>query len=185
MSNRANKVIKSLAGKRVGVFVDDSNLYHAYWKRGWRVDFKKFKEFLEPLCNLQFIHYHLAIPHKNDSTIHGTSRFLKNIEPFVTLKNKELKYTPVAGKFVKKADVDVEITLDVVRKIDDLDAVIIVSGDSDYLALKDYVTKDKKKIVVFFAYEKSMAWELKYCWHLFLDDYEKELRLEGWEDVRG
>jgi uncharacterized LabA/DUF88 family protein len=59
----------------------------------------------------------------------------------VNLKRKLLKYTPVAGKFMKKADVDVEITLDVVRNIDDLDVVIVMSGDRDFLELKNIELK--------------------------------------------
>ena len=177
MNQRTGQLLEKLKGKSVGVFVD-SNLYHAYRKYGWRVHFGNFRKLLESHCDLRFINYHVAIPHRSDTVIHGTEKFLKNIEPFVTLKKKDLKYTPVAGKFVKKADVDIEIVLDVMRTIDNLDAVIIVSGDSDYYALKDYVIKDKGKLILFFAFEKNMAWELKYCWHVYLDDYRKEIGID-------
>ena len=63
------------------------------------------------------------------------------------------------------------------RTVDNLDVVIILSGDSDLLELKNYVIKDKKKNIIFWAFEKNMAWELKYCWHLYLDDYRKEIEL--------
>ncbi len=108
----------------------------------------------------------------------GTENFLEKIKPHVTIKEKLLKYTPVAGKFMKKGDVDVEITLDVVRAIDGLDAVIILSGDSDLLELKNYVVKEKGKNIIFWAFEKNMAWELKYCWHLYLDDFKNEIKLD-------
>ena len=116
-----------------------------------------------------------AVPEKSDVAFSGTKKFLEKIKQRVVIKEKKLKYTPVAGKFVKKADVDVEITLDVVRTVDNLDVVIILSGDSDLLELKNYVIKDKKKNIIFWAFEKNMAWELKYCWHLYLDDYKKEI----------
>lgn len=170
MDFKTAKTLELLRNKKVGVFVDDSNLYHAYRKAGWRVDFGKLRTLLEQYCNLQFIHYHLAIPHKNDDVAHGTDRFLRKIGSFVILKSKDLKYTPVAGKFAKKADVDVEITLDVVRTVDQLDMVVIMSGDSDFVALREYVLQDKKRQILFLAFEKNMAWELKYGWHLFLDD---------------
>lgn len=178
MDIKIEKLLESLKDKKVGVFVDDSNLYHSYKKYGWRIDFGKLRTLLEKYCNIQFINYHIAIPAKSDDVFRGTENFLQKISPFVAPKKKLLKYTPVAGKFVKKADVDVEIVLDVVRTIDNLEAAIILSGDSDLLALKDYVVKDKGKIIIFFAFEKNMAWELKYCWHLYLDDYKKEIGID-------
>lgn len=178
MKQNSEKIFQALKNKKTGVFVDDSNLYHAYQKYGWRIDFGKLRKLLEKFCNLRFINYHVAVPHKSDVVARGTEKFLKNIEPFVTLQKKDLKYTPVAGKFVKKADVDVEIVLDAVRTIDSLDAVIILSGDSDLFALRDYVVKDKGKTILFFAFEKNMAWELKYCWHLYLDNYKDDIGLD-------
>ncbi|MDP3990730.1 MAG: hypothetical protein Q8P63_00250 [Candidatus Nealsonbacteria bacterium] len=49
------------------------------------------------------------------------------------------------------------------------------SGDSDLLELKNYVLNDKRKNIIFWAFEKNMAWELKYCWHLYLDDFKDEI----------
>jgi len=178
INQKTEKILNFLKNKKVGVFVDDSNLYHSYKKYGWRIDFGKFRNLLERHCNVQFINYHIAVPAKSDDVFHGTEIFLQKIAPFVTLKKKLLKYTPVAGKFVKKADVDVEITLDVVRNIDNLDVVIIVSGDSDFLELKNYVLYDKKKNILFIGYEENMAWELRQCWHLYVNRIKDEVVLQ-------
>lgn len=178
MSTKRDQFLEHLRGKRVGIFVDDSNLYHSYQKYGWRIDFGKLRLFLERFCMVQFIHYHVAIPHRSDAAMQGTEQFLKKITPYVTLKRKDLKYTPIGGKFIKKADVDVEITLDVVRTIDTIDLVVLMSGDSDFLELKNYAVRDQRKQIIFFAFEKNMAWEFKqYCWHLYLDDYRGDLEL--------
>jgi len=174
IDSKTKAILESLKSKKVGVFCDDSNLYHSYLKYGWRLDFGKFRRFLDNYCNLKFINYYVVVPDKSDITFSGTQKFLGKIKPYIILKEKKLKYTPVAGKFVKKGDVDVEITLDVVRTIDKLDVVIVVSGDSDLLELKNYVVRDKKKNIIFWAFEKNMAWELKYCWHLYLEDYKDE-----------
>ena len=178
MDEKILKLLRNLENKKVGVFYDDSNLYHAYKKYGWRIDFEKFRKLLEDYCDLKFIHYHVAIPDKSDDVFKGTENFLSKIEPFAIFKKKLLKYTPMAGKFVKKADVDVEITLDVVRNIDDLDVIIVVSGDSDFLELKNYVVEDKKKNILFVGYEENMAWELRQCWHLYLNRIKKEIMLK-------
>ena len=177
MKEKVGKLLESLRTKRVGVFCDDSNLYHSYKKYGWRVDFKKFRELLESRCDLKFINYHLAIPQNADADHRGVQNFIQHIASYTTLKKKPLKYIPFGTHIIRKGDVDVEITLDVVRNIDNLDAAIVVSGDSDLLELKNYVVQDKNKNIIFWAYEKNMAWELKYCWHLYLDDYRKEIEL--------
>lgn len=107
---------------------------------------------------MQFISYHVAIPNTSDADYRGTQNFIRHISPSVTFKKKALRYTPLSRRHViRKSDVDVEIVLDVVRTIDNLDAVIVISGDSDFLELKNYVTKNKRKNIVFFGYEENMA----------------------------
>ena len=93
----------------------------------------------------------------------------------MSIKNKTLKYTPTAGKFIKKGDMDVEIVLDVVRTIDKLDVIIIMSGDSDFYELKNYVVKEKGKNILFIGYEENMAWELRQCWHIYLNRIKEEV----------
>ena len=107
MDLKTEKLLKSLRGKKIGVFCDNANLYHAYQKYGWRVDFGKFKKLISQYCNLQFINYYLVIPAKNDIVYYGTQRFLEKIEPFVTIKKKELKYMPVGGGVLKKGNMEV------------------------------------------------------------------------------
>ena len=175
MDVKTEKLLQNLKSKKVGVFCDDSNLYHSYQKYGRRVDFEKFKRFLGGYCNLQFINYYIGIPDKSDASFYGTQEFLERIKRYVTIKEKKLKYTPVAGKFVKKADVDVEIVLDAVRTINDLDAVMVLSGDSDFYELKNYMLSDKGKIIVFVGYEGNMAWELRQCWHIYLDRIKEKI----------
>lgn len=100
---KTEKILENLNSKKVGIFADDSNLFHAYKKNGWRIDFGKFRKLLGKYCDLQFINYYIAIPEKSDDVFHGTERFLRKIEKHTTIKKKKLKYTPVAGKFIKKA----------------------------------------------------------------------------------
>ena len=178
MDSKTEKLLQILKGKKVGVFGDDSNLYHSYLKYGWRVDFGKFKEFISQYCDLQFMNYYLVIPAKNDIVYYDTQRFLNKIKPFVTIKKKDLKYTPVGGQIEKKGNMDVEIVLDTVRTIDNLDVIIIMSGDSDFLELKNYIIKEKEKNILFVSYKENMAWELRLCWHLYINRIRNEVELK-------
>jgi len=177
VSDNSKTILERIENKKVGVFCDDSNLYHSYKKYGWRIDFKKFKTFLEKHCNLRFINYYIAVPDKSDASYKGTKNFLKKIIPYVNVKTKDLKYIKVGGKVIKKGDVDVEIVLDVVRNLEKLDMVVVVSGDSDYLELKKYVVNEQGENISFWGFEDNMAYELKYCWHLYLNNYKEEIGL--------
>jgi uncharacterized LabA/DUF88 family protein len=170
--------LELLKNKKVGVFYDDANLFHAFQKYGWRVDVGKFKRFISQYCDLKIFNYYLVIPAKNDIVYRNTQRFLEKIKPFVDIKRKELKYIPVGGRVTKKGNMDVEIALDVVRTIDALDVIIVISGDSDFLELKNYIVNEKRKSIIFWGFEKNMAWELKYCWHLYLDDYREDIGMD-------
>jgi len=174
----SQNILEKLKGKKVGVFCDDSNLYHSCQKYGWRVDLEKFKNFLEKFCEVKFINYHIAIPEKSDANYQKTEEFLEKIRQFVSVKEKKLKYMVAARQLIKKGDVDVEIVLDVVRNIENLDAVVVLSGDSDFLELRNYIVKDKGKMIIFVGYEENMAWELRQCWHIYLNRIKNEIALD-------
>lgn len=167
-----------MAGKEVGIFCDDSNLYYAYRRYGWRVDFRRLRKLLGSYCHIAFIYYYLAVPKQGDLDRRKTDKFAQNIRPFVEIKTKPLKYI-MDGKRIRKGNVDVEIALDVVRSIDQLGVAIIMSGDSDFLELKKYVVKDKQKEIVFMGYEGNMAWELRQCRHVYLNRIRPFLELKN------
>ncbi|MBU3925595.1 NYN domain-containing protein [Patescibacteria group bacterium] len=178
MDEKTEKILKSLNSKKVGIFCDDSNLYYSYKKCGWRVDFGKFKIFLEDYCDLQFINYYIAIPDKSDVDYKGVQDFIQHISPYVNLKRKALKYIYFNGHRTRKGDVDVEITLDVARTIDNLDVILVVSGDSDFLELKNYIVKEKHKQIIFLGYKENLAWELRLCQHIYLNKLKKIVGLD-------
>ena len=178
MDEKIQRTFNNFKNKRVGVFCDDSNLFYAYKKSGWRIDYKKLKKLLEKYCDLKFINYYIAVPDKDDPSRANTEKFLLKLRDYVILKKKDLKYIPNGKGVIKKGDVDINVTLDVVRSISELDLVIVLSGDSDYLELKNYVARDMKKEIIFMGYKDNMAWELKqYCRIIFLDKIKELIAL--------
>ena len=90
MNKDTQKILNKLKGKKIGIFADDSNLFHAYRKNGWRVDFKKLKKLFLDHCDLKFVNYHLAIPAEDDKDFSNTEKFMKKIEGDIVLKKKDL-----------------------------------------------------------------------------------------------
>jgi uncharacterized LabA/DUF88 family protein len=178
MDKKSLEILEKLKGRKIGIFCDGANLYHAFQKYKWKVDLIKFKNLIKEFSDLKFFNYYLAIPLKNDITYYKTKNFLDKINSFATIKNKELKYIPIGSHIIKKGNMDIEIVLDVVRAISDLDVIIIVSGDSDFLELKNYIVNEKGKAVLFVGYKENMAWELRLCWHLYLNKIKDEVKFK-------
>lgn len=69
-------------------------------------------------------------------------------------ETKEIKMIPVydeEGHFIKemsKCNFDVEITMDMLQKIEKYDSVMLFSGDSDFSKLLKYIQNKGKKIII-------------------------------------
>lgn len=44
MKEKTKKILEKLKDKLIGIFVDDSNLYHSYKRFGWRIDMTKLQQ---------------------------------------------------------------------------------------------------------------------------------------------
>lgn len=172
MTNQAQN-----SNPKTGVFIDDANLYFAAKKAGWKLDLLKLKEILDKETNIVLYQYYIAIPEKWDINHKKTLSYIDKIKGYATVKTKPVKYIQTGNILAKKGDVDVEIVLDVVRNLPNLDLVIIVSGDSDYIELRKYILENKKQIV-FLGYKHNMAWELKKGKYLLLDKLRKYIELD-------
>ncbi len=70
---------------------------------------------------------------------------------------KELKH--LAGG-VTKGDMDVELAMDLRNYENDIDCIILFTGDSDHLTTVNYYWNSGKSIRVF-SFEEVLSWELK------------------------
>ncbi len=70
---------------------------------------------------------------------------------------------------MKKADWDVGLTVDAIRLSPSLDAVVIVSGDGDYVPLVEYLQKSSGKQVEVVAFGQTVSSKLVDAADDFLD----------------
>ena len=88
--------------------------------------------------------------------IEGLDAELKKLNINIEDLQKNLT-TPIKRR---KCDFDVEITKDVLNKINDFDTLLLFSGDGDYAALvEDLIKKDKSVIVVFASGHKGKEYD--------------------------
>lgn len=104
----------------------------------------------------------------------------KLVESGFELKIKPLKIMP-NGK--KKADCDVNITVEGMANFNDYDKVILFSGDGDFLPFLRFLNDNDKDVEVY-SFKKSTAREIrdymKGKWvNLGVKDYKDKLSMEA------
>ena len=79
---------------------------------------------------------------------------------------------------VKKADWDVGITVDAIKLSSNLDVIVLVTGDGDYLPLVEYLQHTKGCLVEVIAFQKTCSSRLIEAADDFIDigSYRKHLK---------
>lgn len=156
--------------RAIYVFIDASNIWEAQKAKGKLLDYEKVLEYLrsEFNANVVKVFYYTSYPgnQTRDYSMDGKHKFftfLKKGLGFNVIK-KELKQITIFGKngrsIVEKGNMDVEIVIDAVRHVRDYDAAILFSGDSDFLALVNFI-KDNNKSIFIFSSRNNISHELK------------------------
>jgi len=143
------------------VFIDASNLWAAQKVKGKMFDFQKLKIFLKNKYGAKEIKifYYSAYPADGtrEYSIDGKHRFftyLKKGLGFIVRK-KELKRIAVHADngggdfFEEKGNMDVEMTIDALHHMSKYNIAVLFSGDSDFLALVNYLKHGRKKVYIY------------------------------------
>jgi uncharacterized LabA/DUF88 family protein len=154
----------SATTERVGIFVDVANLLYSARSMRINIDFGKLLEFLRG--NRRLIRAHAYAPTNPDPG--ADQSFLAAVKGMgyrITTKNYK---TFSSG--AKKADMDLDLCMDIVRMVDAgaLDTVVLVSGDSDFLPLLEYCS-DRGVRVEAAAFDDSAAMILRQSCDLFIN----------------
>src|SRR3989344_1962125 len=123
--------------QRVGVFVDVANMYHSAKNvYGARVNFKEvLKTAVAGRKLIRAIAYVVKSPSQEEQA------FLEALsKQGFDLKIKDLQ---IYASGVKKADWDVGLAVDAIKLSGSLDAVVLVSGDGDYIPLVSYLKENR------------------------------------------
>lgn len=148
---------------RTGVFIDGSNMLWGSKNSGIKVDFNKLKKYLKKHFSPSVFNYYACEDNDPRSEKHKIQSerqkdFYKKLEGWgYKVIRKELKHLACGNT---KCDMDVEITLDLRNYEDDIDCIVIFSGDSDFIPVVEYYWKNGKSIRIF-AFRESLSWELK------------------------
>jgi len=141
--------------QRVAVLVDVQNMYHsARHLFGARVNFKALLDAAVAKRQLiRSIAYVVRSGEQEEQTF-----FDALTKASFEMRMKELQ---VFHGGMKKADWDVGLTVDAIRLAPSLDALVLVSGDGDFIPLVEYLKMNKGLQVEVMAFAKSSSQRLK------------------------
>jgi uncharacterized LabA/DUF88 family protein len=148
--------------QRVGVLVDVSNLYHSAKNLyNSRVEFKEaLKYTVEGRKLVRAIAYVIKTETEEEAPF-----FEALHQQGFEVKMKDLQ---IFAGGVKKADWDVGITVDAIKMSDKLDAIILLTGDGDYVPLVSYL-QQKGCLVEIGAFHQTTSSKLLEVADSFLD----------------
>lgn len=136
--------------QRVGVFIDTQNMYYSARNTfGRRVNFKNIVA--DAVGDRKLIRALAYVV--RTKTAEESPFFEALINMGIELQEKQLMEYDSGHK---KADWDVGLTVDVVRMLDMLDVVVIVSGDGDFLPLHDYI-RNRGRIIEVMAFRETTS----------------------------
>ena len=133
--------------KRVGVFIDVQNIQEVFEKQGAEVRYDRLKTYLlnrYKMKDAEIIKFVAFIPYKKED-----DRRLKLVDAISLMGYR------VLGKMAKerpdgsvKANMDLEITLEILSMMDNLDEIVLVTGDSDFLPLVNFVSRKGIRVLL-------------------------------------
>ncbi len=149
--------------QRVAVFIDTQNLYHS--ARNLYKSYVNFNNILkDAVAGRRLVR---AIAYVISSEAGDEKAFFEALTKMgIEAKTKDLQ---VFADGAKKGDWDVGLTVDAITIAPRLDAVVIVSGDGDYVPLVEYLQKHSGIQVEVVSFGKSTSMKLKEAADHFTD----------------
>lgn len=149
--------------QRVAIFIDAQNMYHSarHLYNDSRVNFKEIlKTGIDGRRLVRAFSYVI-------STKTGEERGFFDAMSKLGIENRAKDLQEFFGG-AKKADWDVGIAIDVVRTLDLVDVIVLVSGDGDFIPLIEYVQNRGRRAEVI-SFGRSTSGKLKEVADEFID----------------
>ena len=132
--------------KRIGIFVDVSNLYYCvrnkYGKR--KLDYRKLYDYIKDLGDITVANAYGA---QMDSEAKPFISALRAIGYLPKYKQLKVYDNNDQGRRFK-ANWDVGICIDIVTTLVNLDVIVLCSADGDFKPVVDYVMSQGKSVVI-------------------------------------
>jgi uncharacterized LabA/DUF88 family protein len=135
--------------KRVSIFVDGANMFYTQKKGlGWFFDPAKLLRVLRSDDELTDAYWYMGLKQPPDPRDENFIRFLAYAGYVVRTKGLKTIYDSETGETSQKANLDVEIVMDMFNTVDNYDKAILLSGDGDFERALELLRSRGKEICV-------------------------------------
>lgn len=134
--------------ERVALFIDGANLYATSKSLGFDIDYKRLLAHFRQKGHLVRALYYTALAEDQEySSIRPLIDWLDyNGFSMVTKPTKE--FTDASGRRKIKGNMDIELAVDAMRLAENLDHIVLFSGDGDFRSLVAAVQQMGKRVTV-------------------------------------
>ena len=134
--------------ERVALFIDGANLYATAKTLGFDIDYKRLLTLFRSKGQLIRALYYTALAEDQEySSIRPLIDWLDyNGFTIVTKPTKE--FTDAMGRRKIKGNMDIELAVDAMQLADNLDHVVLFSGDGDFRSLVEALQQKGKRVSV-------------------------------------
>ena len=148
--------------QRVSIFVDGANMYYAQKKLGWYIDFRKVLTFFGRDAGnvISEAYYYTGADAQAKNRDSAFYEYL--MYSGFTVRTKAIKQMvdDTTGEIVEKANLDIELVIDMFNTVTLYETCILMSGDSDFERALELVRSKGKRIAVV-AHPDMTARELR------------------------
>ena len=134
--------------ERIALFIDGANLYATAKSLGFDIDYKRLLALFRQKGQLVRALYYTALAEDQEySSIRPLIDWLDyNGFTMVTKPTKE--FTDASGRRKIKGNMDIELAVDAMRLAENLDHIVIFSGDGDFRTLVEALQRRGRKVSI-------------------------------------
>jgi uncharacterized LabA/DUF88 family protein len=165
---------------RLSIFVDGNNMFYAQQKNGWFFDPRRVLDYFrgEPnMPNITLVNAFWYTGLKDPQDQRGFRDALISLGYTVRTKILKEYYDDNSGRYSQKANLDIEIVVDMFNTVDQYDKVILFSGDGDFERAIELLRSKNTHITVV-STEGMIARELRNATDRYIDLNEIRERIE-------
>jgi uncharacterized LabA/DUF88 family protein len=134
--------------ERVALFIDGSNLYATGKSLGFDIDYKRLLAFFGKRARLiRAIYYTALMDDAEYSPIRPLIDWL-DYNGFMIVTKPAKEFTDTAGRRKIKGNMDIELAVDMMKLADNLDHIVLFSGDGDFRSLIEAIQFKGKRVSV-------------------------------------
>lgn len=153
---------------RLSIFIDGNNMFYAQQKNNWFFDPRRVIDYFTQDPTIRLINAFWYTGLKDSQDQRGFRDALISLGYTVRTKTLKEFYDEISGKYSQKANLDIEIVVDMFNTVEQYNRVVLFSGDGDFERAVELLRSKNTHITVV-STEGMIARELRNATDSYID----------------